>query len=151
MRQRNFRYDCRDCHYRPRQSRDCKGAVPITDRDMPLKRANRPPSVCSVISGIRMPGPLLCSHGSVIGGTWVISWQMKFQLSPATSSCWSSSRQKRQRPSWRGHPCPWSWRLHTHGLEGRASAPAKAFDQKGGSPFQANVTGLKSTAVTAFP
>ena len=31
------------------------------------------------------------------------------------------------------------------------SAPVKAFDQEGESPFQANVTGLKSTVVTAFP
>ena len=30
-----------------------------------------------------MPGPLLCSHGSVIGGSWVTSYQMKFQLSIA--------------------------------------------------------------------
>ena len=37
------------------------------------------------------------------------------------------------------------------GLETAASAPVKAFDQKGASPFQANVTGLKSTVVTAFP
>ena len=37
------------------------------------------------------------------------------------------------------------------GLEAEASAPVKAFDQKGESPFQANVTGLKSTVVTAFP
>ena len=37
------------------------------------------------------------------------------------------------------------------GLETEASAPVKAFDQKGASPFQANVTGLKSTVVTAFP
>jgi hypothetical protein len=31
-----------------------------------------------------------------------------------------------------------------------ASAPVKAFDQVGESPIQANVTGLKSTVVTAF-
>ncbi len=37
------------------------------------------------------------------------------------------------------------------GLETGPSAPVKAFDQKGASPFQANVTGLKSTVVTAFP
>ncbi len=37
------------------------------------------------------------------------------------------------------------------GLEATASALVKAFDQKGESPFQANVTGLKSTVVTAFP
>ena len=38
----------------------------------------------------------------------------------------------------------------TGGLEATPSAPVKAFDQKGASPFQANVTGLKSTVVTAF-
>ena len=48
-------------------------------------------------------------------------------------------------------PGPSSQRLDNHGLEGRASAPVKAFDQEGASPFQANVTGLKSTVVTAFP
>ena len=32
----------------------------------------------------------------------------------------------------------------------RASAPVKAFDQEGGSPFQATVTGLYPTVVTAF-
>ena len=72
----DFRYDCRDCRYRLRQSRDCKGAVPITDRDLAQKGANWPPSVWSVFSGILMPGPLLCSHGSVIGGSWVTSYQM---------------------------------------------------------------------------
>jgi hypothetical protein len=35
--------------------------------------------------------------------------------------------------------------------ERKSSAPVKAFDPKGGSPFQANVTSLKSTVVTAFP
>jgi hypothetical protein len=35
--------------------------------------------------------------------------------------------------------------------EQSTSAPVKAFDPKGGSPFQANVTSLKSTVVTAFP
>ena len=35
--------------------------------------------------------------------------------------------------------------------EASASAPVKAFDQEGVSPSQANVTGLKSTVVTAFP
>ena len=42
---------------------------------------NRPPSVWSVVSGIRMPGPLPRSHGSVIGDSWMISYPMKFQLS----------------------------------------------------------------------
>jgi hypothetical protein len=31
------------------------------------------------------------------------------------------------------------------------SAPVKAFDQEGASPFQANVTGLYPTVVTALP
>ena len=46
---------------------------------------------------------------------------------------------------------PKARRKRTFGLETEASAPVKAFDQKGASPFQANVTGLKSTVVTAFP
>jgi hypothetical protein len=38
-----------------------------------------------------------------------------------------------------------------HGTECRASAPLKAFEQKGASPFQGNVTALNPKEVTAFP
>jgi len=47
---------------------------------------NRPPSVWSVVCGIRMPGPLLRSHGSVIGDSWMISYQL---LSSSLLGTWA--------------------------------------------------------------
>ena len=42
IRERSFGYLFRDCLYGQIQSRDCKGAVPITDRDMRQRGSNGP-------------------------------------------------------------------------------------------------------------
>jgi len=62
---------------------------------------DRSPSVWSVVSGTGIPGPLLRSHGSVIGDSWMISYQMKFQLSPAPAG---SFRRKLPRRSCQVRP-----------------------------------------------
>ncbi len=75
-----------DPRWRPWQSRDCKGAGPDhRSRHAVILRSasNRTPLGSFVRTRIGMPVPLLRSHGSDSGDSYIIFYPMKFQVSSA--------------------------------------------------------------------